>query len=258
MNNKVAVISDIHSNADALKKALEVLKKKKIDITIFLGDILTYGCQPLEVINMLDEYKQENHTIFIKGNHDQFYFDIQSGINKPNYKLPKFITESINWTLEKISPLKLQDFFTWHNSFRIGKIYFAHANFFKYGDWTYIEKSEDIYKSFKQLLRKKVDVGVFGHSHRHMFITNKKNSIQKLDQFPDNINHKDKLIINAGSIGQPRGKGLGFVYLDIKNNNLHNAKFEKIRIDFKNSINLIKQTKFSKETKNKLISYLES
>ena len=67
MKNKIAVISDIHSNADALTKILDELNKEKADTTIFLGDILTYGCQPLEVLDMLVEYKRKNSIIFIKG-----------------------------------------------------------------------------------------------------------------------------------------------------------------------------------------------
>lgn len=80
MKIKIAVISDSHSNADSLGIVLENFKKMKIDITIFLGDILTYGCQPLEVLSMLDKYQSENKVIFIKGNND-------SNINDDNMQI---------------------------------------------------------------------------------------------------------------------------------------------------------------------------
>jgi predicted MPP superfamily phosphohydrolase len=119
---RIAVISDIHSNLDALTLVLKELKNKNIDITIFLGDILTYGCQPLEVLSMLSKYKKKNPTIFIKGNHDQLYFDLQSSLKKSSYKLPKFVDECVNWTLEKISPFLLKDAFLWHDNYCIGNI----------------------------------------------------------------------------------------------------------------------------------------
>jgi len=140
MQTKIAVISDIHANADALVTVVEELKSKDIDLTICLGDILTYGCQPLEVISILSKYEKENPVIFIKGNHDQIYFDFQSGVEALSYKLPKYIEESVNWTLNKISPLLLEDVFTWCEHYYIGNVYFSHANPFKYGDWSYIEK----------------------------------------------------------------------------------------------------------------------
>ena len=118
--SRIAVISDIHSNADALNIALKELKKKNVDITVVLVDILTYGCQPIQVLEMLIEYKRKNPLIFIKGNHNQFYFDLQSAHKKTSYKLPRFIDESVNWILKKISPLLLKDIFTWYDSYIIG------------------------------------------------------------------------------------------------------------------------------------------
>ena len=257
MKIKIAVISDIHSNADSLGIVLKKLKNEKIDITIILGDILTYGCQPLEVLSMLDKYRSENEVIFIKGNHDQFYFDLQSGVSNAIYTLPKFVEESINWTLKKISPLILQDFFVWHNNFSIGDIYFSHANVFPYGNWSYIENSENLYKSFKMLNKKNIFAGVFGHSHRQSFIGNKKNTLHEMNSFYDEVNKVDQLIINVGSIGQPRGKGIGYVLLDLTDDKLQKASFEVVKIDFRNSIDLIRQTKLSQLTKKKLIDYLE-
>jgi hypothetical protein len=67
----------------------------------------------------------------------------------------------------------------------------------------------------------------------------------------------DQLIINTGTIGQPRGKGIGYTLLNMENDKLYNASFEKIKMDFDNSIDLIQQTKLSKESKKKLIDYLE-
>jgi len=257
MKTRIAVISDIHANADALTTVLKELKNESIDITIFLGDILTYGCQPREVVSILNEYKSENPAIYIKGNHDQFYFDLQSSVKKSSYKLPKFVDESVNWTLKKISPLLLKDVFTWHDSYHIGDVYFSHANPFSYGDWSYIEKPKDMHRSFQELRKKNVFAGVFGHSHRQLFIGSKKNSLYEMDAYSSDVNNIDQLIINTGSIGQPRGKGIGYVLLEIKNDKLLKASFEKIKINFENSIDLIRQTKLSQETKKKLIDYLE-
>ena len=254
---KIAVISDIHANADALITVLDDLKGKSIDLTIVLGDILTYGCQPKEVISILSEYQMENPVKFIKGNHDQFYFDLQSSFKKSSYKLKKYVEESVSWTLKKISPLLLKDVFEWHDNYQIGNVYFSHANPFLYGDWSYVEKLQDQRRSFEELTTKNIFSGVFAHSHRQLFIGSKKNSLYEIDSYCSTDNHLDKLIINTGSIGQPRGKGLGYVILEIENNELLRASFKKIDINLDNSIELIRQTELSQETKRKLIHYLE-
>ena len=258
MKSKIAVISDVHGNADSLKKVLDELKNQNINKTIVLGDLLTYGCQPLEVLDIFNQYKHTNPTIFIQGNHDQFYFDLQSGSKKSSYRLPKFVDESVKWTLEKISSLSLKDSFTWHKNFSIGDVYFSHSNPLPYGNWSYIEKSEVLDESFNILLAKNFFAGVFGHSHRQSFIGKKNKIMQKIDQYSSNLDKVDQLIINAGSIGQPRGEGMGYVILDMFDNKLKKASFKKIKIDLNNSIRLINQAILSQETKFKLISYLES
>ena len=225
---RIAVISDIHSNFDTLTSTLSKLKNKSISITIFLGDILTYGSQPKEVLYLLKDYKEKNHAIFIKGNHEQLYFDLQSGIKNSTYKPPKFVYESVNWTLEKISPFLLKDIFLWHDNYRIGNVYFSHANPFLYGDWSYIEKPKNLYKAFQELHKKKVFAGVFGHSHRQLFIGIKKNTLYRMNSYSATANNIDQLIINAGSIGQPRGKGQGYILLDIINSKLFKASFKKL------------------------------
>jgi predicted phosphodiesterase len=255
LKTKIAVISDVHGNADALTIVFEELKHLSIDMTIFLGDLLTYGCQPLEVVRMLKEYEKKCPTIFIKGNHDQFYFDLQSSVKRLSYELPKFVDESVNWTLKKISPMLLKDMFKWHDSYEIGDVYFSHANPFEYGNWSYIEKPEELLRSFQELRKKNVFSGVFGHSHRQLFIGSKESTLYEMDKY-SSVDNIDQLIINTGSVGQPRGKGLGYVLLEIKNDKLFKASFKKIKIDLDSSINLIQKAKFSEETEKQLIGFL--
>jgi predicted phosphodiesterase len=257
LQTKIAVISDIHANADALAMVLAELKSKDLDLTICLGDVLTYGCQPQEVIDMLSEYKNGNPTVFIKGNHDQFYFNLQTGIKTFSYKIPEFVEESVNWTLKLISPLLLTEIFTWHDNYCIGDVYFSHANPFKYGNWSYIEKNEDVHRAFQELGKKKYFAGVFGHSHRQLFIGSKKNSLCEMEAYSSVVNKIDQLIINTGSVGQPRGSGLGYLLLEINNNKLYSADFQKITINFTNSIKLVNQAKISQETKSKIIAYFK-
>jgi len=253
MKTRIAVISDIHANADALSVALSEIKSKAVDILIVLGDILTYGCQPIEVINLLKKYNKINKVVFIKGNHDQMYFD-HSSINNQTYNPPKFVQESLSWTMKTIRNIQLNEIFSWQNNYFYGDVFFAHANPFKYGDWSYIEDDQKLQKSFQILSKNDFFAGVFGHSHRQIFICKKDDVMVEMEKFSsyDNI---DQLIINTGSVGQPRGRGLGYVVLDFDNKKLVKAGFKSLKIDFINSINLIKKVKFSADTEAKLLNY---
>ncbi len=61
---KILVISDVHSNINALN-AIEQ-KEKSFDAVLFAGDMVEYGLQPREVISWM----RKNKVIAVAGNHD--------------------------------------------------------------------------------------------------------------------------------------------------------------------------------------------
>ena len=63
---RYAIISDLHSNLDALEKVMEDIKKQGVDRHLCLGDIIGYGAQPRECIQAV----QDLECLTIAGNHD--------------------------------------------------------------------------------------------------------------------------------------------------------------------------------------------
>ena len=63
---KIALISDIHSNLEALKAVLKEIKKYKTKKIFCLGDVVGYGANPNECIDLV----KKNKIISIMGNHD--------------------------------------------------------------------------------------------------------------------------------------------------------------------------------------------
>jgi len=51
---RIAVISDIHGNLEALKKALKIISKQKVEKIICLGDIVGYGVDSKECYEILN------------------------------------------------------------------------------------------------------------------------------------------------------------------------------------------------------------
>ena len=49
---KLAFISDIHSNFDALKAVMTDIKKNKVEKIFCLGDIINYYYEPHKCINL--------------------------------------------------------------------------------------------------------------------------------------------------------------------------------------------------------------
>jgi len=63
---KLALISDIHGNLEALNAVLKEIKKRKVKKVFCLGDIVDYGANSNECVDLI----RKNKIPAIMGNHD--------------------------------------------------------------------------------------------------------------------------------------------------------------------------------------------
>lgn len=63
---RIAVISDIHGNLEALEAVMSALEKDAVDHVVHLGDLVGYNASPRECIQLL----QKHRAISVMGNHD--------------------------------------------------------------------------------------------------------------------------------------------------------------------------------------------
>ena len=91
---KIAIISDIHGNLEALKTVLDDIESRGIDKIYCLGDILAKGTHQQECVDLL----RENCEVIIKGNCDVYYttdYDLS--------KLPDEDVKKIKWNRSKLN-----------------------------------------------------------------------------------------------------------------------------------------------------------
>ena len=68
---KLAVISDIHANLEALETVLKDIDSVKPDEIVCLGDVVGYGANPSECLAIV----KERCSSIVLGNHDEAAFD---------------------------------------------------------------------------------------------------------------------------------------------------------------------------------------
>lgn len=85
---KIAVISDIHGNLEALESVLDVIRKKECHKIFCLGDIAMAGPEPSQTISKIQELMQSQNFYIVQGNTDRmlsvFSFDTQNKLIKVN------------------------------------------------------------------------------------------------------------------------------------------------------------------------------
>lgn len=93
---RALVLSDIHSNREALGAVLSRVRRKSFDHIICLGDFVGYGAEPNPVLDTMREVR--GRKLFIRGNHDRVAAGIDDGLtfNPP-------ARQAALWTRDRLS-----------------------------------------------------------------------------------------------------------------------------------------------------------
>jgi predicted phosphodiesterase len=196
-----ALISDIHGNLEALEVVLDDIQSQGITEIMCLGDIIGYGPNPRECIDRV----METCRITLLGNHDQGAMFDPEGFNIGAER-------AIFWTREQLenSGDRANNERRWEflgelpRTYRIGPYLFVHGS--PRNPLSEYIFPEDIY-NHRKMERLFQLVGQYcfqGHTHVPGIFTENFQffSPEEIDQ--EYTLGEGKLMINVGSVGQPR------------------------------------------------------
>jgi len=72
---RIAIMADIHSNAEAFRACIDRAEKEGVDSFIFLGDYLGDMANPRETMDLLYELKSHYPCTFIRGNKEDYWLN---------------------------------------------------------------------------------------------------------------------------------------------------------------------------------------
>lgn len=196
MKKSIAIISDIHANLEALNKVLSEIEKINPDTIVCLGDIIGYGPNPNECLDIL--LKKEN-ILFLKGNHEDIWlenidFNTCSDLGKNS---ACYMKRMVDKKYEKAIKL-------FRNNLEIENLGFYHTFSKSLLEYPYLNKVENIVNSFSET---KTNINFYGHTHRPR-VTQVSDIKIKDSMIKKNICMKlesdKRYYINVGSVGQQR------------------------------------------------------
>ena len=80
---KIAIISDIHANIDALNLVLKDIEKRGVDKIICLGDLVTKYFYPAEVVDAINEAFTNRE--FVQGTRNTYIGEFKNGMQIEMY-----------------------------------------------------------------------------------------------------------------------------------------------------------------------------
>ena len=182
--DKIAIISDIHGNLEALKTVLEDIKKRNITKIFCLGDIVAKGTHQQECVDLI----RKNCEMVIRGNCDEFFGLERNGLS--GIALDRYV-----WCRSKLNEETLNYLYNlpfcyeFYMSGRLIRVFHAHPQ--KIDKFVgNIDKIERIYELFlpseNTVSNNKADIVIYGHTH-----------VQYMQKM------YNRIALNTGSVGNP-------------------------------------------------------
>jgi predicted phosphodiesterase len=242
---RLAIISDIHANLEALTTVIDSLKKHNIDKYVCLGDVVGYGASPDECCDIIRPLAKwiciGNHDAAVCGRMDynfyyeacRFVLDLHSNaISEKNNNWLKSIPYTVN---KKIDGLKLS---------------FTHGSPIVPDKFDYVFSIEQASKLLPHF-DKMSDVNFIGHSHLCKAFALEKDDVHEVVAQDFEIRPGLKYIIGVGSVGQPRDydNRAAFTIFDTKK---HTFSYHRVDYDIEKSAIKIFNAKIDRNFGNRL------
>jgi predicted phosphodiesterase len=194
---KYLILSDIHSNHEALSAVLSFVQRKRWDKAVVLGDLVGYGANPNQAV---DRVRSLRPLMAIRGNHDKVCSGIENG-----ELFNRVALEAAMWTRRKLTRANLR----WLHDLPEGPAVVDGAFAISHG--TPIDEDAYIFGEIEALnvfRQTSYPVCFFGHSHFPVVFGLSTEAITTLLTNGGTCRYKLKpgvrYLINPGSVGQPR------------------------------------------------------
>jgi diadenosine tetraphosphatase ApaH/serine/threonine PP2A family protein phosphatase len=203
---KLAILSDIHANREALTACLAHAQRQGCDGFVFLGDLVGYGADPHACLDIVRRHA-ENGAIVVRGNHD----DAALGglCEDMNFEA----REATYWTRQQLSAEE-RDFLD-HLPYAVeqpGRL-FVHASAAEPTKWAYIASQKVAERCLAATHAGSVFVGHVHHPSLYFSVRNQVMAFMPQPGVPVSMTPGRRWLVIAGSVGQPRDGNPAAAYL---------------------------------------------
>jgi len=128
---RIALLSDIHSNLEALRACLAHARARGVERHAFLGDFVGYGADPVAVVEIVAEHAARG-DLAVKGNHDE-------AIGGSTAYLNDTAAEAIDWSRGVLGADHRRFLAALPLALTEGDAYFVHASAAAPERWDYVD-----------------------------------------------------------------------------------------------------------------------
>ena len=207
---RIAVITDVHSNREALSACLAHAEARGAERFVFLGDYVGYGAEPGWVVDEISARVRAG-AIAILGNHDHA---VASGAHSDTAaEMHHNARTAIDWTRERLSAEQLEFLRRLPLSHSEEDRLYVHANAWAPERWEYIRSAPEAEQCLRATDR---HVTFCGHTHEpmlfHLSPHARAGDFRPSPGTPIPLSPMRQWLVLPGSAGQPRDRNPAACY----------------------------------------------
>jgi predicted phosphodiesterase len=233
----IAIFSDVHSNLQALQAVLADIAEQEIDQIISLGDVVGYGANPVECLDLV--MSDPRIKTKICGNHEKILSRLLlKGVSElANIEVNPLANAAFKYSFAELGRENIEKFRDWLEVYCLDdlSVTLAHGALSSHHVFRYIKAKGEIGKNEMRLELDliKTQIGIVGHTHQPVIYDWLKrdyldySSAEYLD-FQDN----SKYFLNVGSVGQPRDGNCHASYGILMIDDTGQKKYQLRRVEY--------------------------
>jgi diadenosine tetraphosphatase ApaH/serine/threonine PP2A family protein phosphatase len=202
---RMALLSDIHGNFEALEACLAHAREREATRFAFLGDFVGYGADPQRVVDLVARHAADG-AIVIKGNHDEALERMSGYFNDA-------ARAAIDWAQQQLTDAQKHFLAALPLTAREGDLLFVHASAAAPERWDYIDSAQEARRS---VAATDAAYTFCGHLHDQvLYFESTSSRMKDFRPVPGTTipvrGHRRWLAI-VGSVGQPRDRNPAAAY----------------------------------------------
>lgn len=195
---RLAILSDVHSNLEALQACLAHARTQGAEQFAFVGDLVGYGADPVPCLDIIEALSRQG-AIVVKGNHDEAAL---AGLCET---MEFTAREAIYWTRAQLGPRQRAFLQGLPMMVKDADACYVHASADRPERWTYITGAKDAARS---MTAAQAAFTISGHVHQPALYYTAQRSRPRVfyptSGVPVTLSAHRQWLVIPGSAGQPR------------------------------------------------------
>ncbi|UCH54274.1 MAG: metallophosphoesterase family protein [Pseudomonadota bacterium] len=193
---KTAILSDVHSNLEALERCCAHACAQGAERFVCLGDMVGYGADPCATLDLLMSLPG---IVALRGNHDEALF------RDPGDHAPEAVRRVLAWTRAQLSEAQLKFLQDLPYVWREEGVTYAHASADQPMRWEYVRMPE---QAERCLAAAGTPLVFIGHVHEpKIYYETAGGALRDFTPARSEViplSARSRYVVNVGSVGQPR------------------------------------------------------